>query len=196
MTKKENPYKDLTDEQILAAYKRAKDPSALGVLHARHAENLFGVAMSYLRDWQDAEDATINIYVELFQNLDKYDIDKFEAWLYVSCRRYFLKAAREKLKRLDLPLENIGQEFMESIAEFALIEYEDESSPAYDALNEAIERLDEPQKNCIIAFYFQKKTYKEIEELYAYSPKAVKSNIQNGRRNLGNMLAGQKKLIE
>lgn len=85
---------------------------------------------------------------------------------------------------------------MESIAEFALIEYDDEGSLALDALNEAIERLDEPQKNCIIALHFQQKTYKEIEDMYGYLPKAVKSYIQNGRRNLGNMLSGQKKPIE
>jgi len=55
-------------------------------------------------------------------------------------------------------------------------------------LNMCLKALNDEQKKCIDYFYLQQKSYNETALLTGFSDKAVKSNIQNGRRNLKNCL--------
>jgi RNA polymerase sigma-70 factor (ECF subfamily) len=51
-------------------------------------------------------------------------------------------------------------------------------------IESSINELNEEQKSCVILFYLQKKSYNEIAATTGYSVMQVKSNIQNGKRNL------------
>lgn len=51
-------------------------------------------------------------------------------------------------------------------------------------LNEALEALNTEQKQCIVLFYLQKKSYSEIAALTGHTAMQIKSYIQNGKRNL------------
>jgi RNA polymerase sigma-70 factor (ECF subfamily) len=48
--------------------------------------------------------------------------------------------------------------------------------------------LNEEQKTCVTLFYLQKKSYHEIADETGYTPLQVKSYIQNGKRNLKNLV--------
>ena len=56
------------------------------------------------------------------------------------------------------------------------------------ALESAILKLKGKQKQCIELFYLQQKSYEQISKLTGYSINDVKSNLQNGKRNLKIML--------
>ena len=51
-------------------------------------------------------------------------------------------------------------------------------------LEAAITHLNKGQRVCVTSFYLKKKTYQQISEFTGYSILQVKSNIQNGKRNL------------
>jgi RNA polymerase sigma-70 factor (ECF subfamily) len=51
-----------------------------------------------------------------------------------------------------------------------------------------LQQLNHNQRLCLDLMYFQKKSYKEIADETGLSLKAVKSHIQNGKRNLRNFL--------
>ena len=51
-------------------------------------------------------------------------------------------------------------------------------------LEDALKLLNEEQRVCVTLFYLNKKTYQEIIEATSYNALQVKSNIQNGKRNL------------
>ena len=55
-------------------------------------------------------------------------------------------------------------------------------------LEKALEELNQEQKSCITLFYHHKKSYQQISDITGYSLLQVKSNIQNGKRNLKLML--------
>jgi RNA polymerase sigma-70 factor (ECF subfamily) len=55
-------------------------------------------------------------------------------------------------------------------------------------LNEGLEMLKDEQKRCVKLFYLDDKSYKEIAEETGLSLNDVKSNIQNGKRNLRLMI--------
>ena len=56
------------------------------------------------------------------------------------------------------------------------------------SLRDAINSLREEQRKCIELMYLEKKSYNEIAQMTGYSLTKVKSYIQNGKRNLKNML--------
>ena len=64
-----------------------------------------------------------------------------------------------------------------------------------EALLKAIEVLGPEQKICISLFYLKKQSYKEIEKTTGYTFQQVKSNIQNGKRNLRLILEQQYKAL-
>ena len=76
--------------------------------------------------------------------------------------------------------------------EFYNLLYEREAQ--FEKLENAIEQLNEAQKICIDLFYFQRKSYQQIAEIAGFSIKQVKSNIQNGKRNLQKILVKQEAL--
>jgi RNA polymerase sigma-70 factor (ECF subfamily) len=55
-------------------------------------------------------------------------------------------------------------------------------------LEQALQQLNAEQQQCVTLFYLQKKSYQEITVETGYSLLQVKSNIQNGKRNLKIML--------
>jgi RNA polymerase sigma-70 factor (ECF subfamily) len=59
-----------------------------------------------------------------------------------------------------------------------------EKEKQFTLLETAIAMLNPEQKTCIELFYLQKKSYQEISNMTGQSANEVKSNIQNGKRNL------------
>jgi RNA polymerase sigma-70 factor (ECF subfamily) len=52
------------------------------------------------------------------------------------------------------------------------------------AIEDCIKRLKGDQKKCIRQFYFENRCYNEIAVNLGLDEKKVKSNLQNGKRNL------------
>ena len=57
-----------------------------------------------------------------------------------------------------------------------------------EMLNGCLEELSEHQKYCISSFYLEEKAYKDISAELGISLGSVRSQIQNGRRNLKNCM--------
>lgn len=57
-----------------------------------------------------------------------------------------------------------------------------------DAMTTALEELNNDQKRCVTLFYLEKKSYNEIVDSTGFSLMQVKSYIQNGKRNLKNLM--------
>lgn len=59
-----------------------------------------------------------------------------------------------------------------------------EKDAALNNMERALQLLNEEQLQCIRLFYLEKKSYQDITKQTGYSLLKVKSNIQNGKRNL------------
>ena len=55
-------------------------------------------------------------------------------------------------------------------------------------MTEAIEKLNEEQKQCVSLFYLHKKSYSQVADITGFTIMQVKSYIQNGKRNLKMMM--------
>ncbi len=59
-----------------------------------------------------------------------------------------------------------------------------EKDQLLNKMSMALEQLNNEQKQCIILFYLEKRSYQEIAETTGFTLMQVKSYIQNGKRNL------------
>jgi len=174
---------DRSDEELLRRFQNSGQLDPLGELYSRYMHLVYGVALKYLNNREEAQDAVMQIFEKLISDLPGQEVRNFKSWLYVISKNYCLMQIRSR-KSADGRLEGykIEQEFMES--EQALHPIDKEEHSLEEALKECIEQLKAEQKQCIELFYYQKQCYQEIAEELGMNEKKVKSYLQNGKRNL------------
>ena len=179
-----------SDEELLSQFKKTGDLDVLGELYARYMHLVYGVALKYLEDREDAKDAVMQIFEKLMADLPAQEVRNFKSWLYVITKNHCLMQIRAR-KSAGGRMEKykIEQEFMESDQELHPIDREEPSLE--DALKKCIEQLKNEQKQCIELFYYQKHCYQEIAKQLNMNEKKVKSYLQNGKRNLKICLENQ-----
>jgi RNA polymerase sigma-70 factor (ECF subfamily) len=174
----------LTDLELIERYRYSYDNAYIGELFQRYSHMLFGVGMKYLRDEERAKDIVMDVFEKVLKDLKRHDVENFRTWIYSVTKNQCLMALR-KDKRLDVRQEEFNH-FTKEIMEFDLpVHLNGESQEESDRkLENAIETLKKEQQECIRLFYFERKSYEEIESMTGYSYKEVKSFLQNGKRNL------------
>jgi RNA polymerase sigma factor (sigma-70 family) len=183
-------YDHITDEQLLSNYKADNNQEWIGILLERYTLLLFGVCMKYLKDEDEAKDGVQQVFLKVLTDVSKYEITYFKSWLYMVAKNYCLMRLRNtQYKQVQTLTEAIDNEPNED-RKSELIENE----KTYTLLEQAIEELNEEQKQCVTLFYLKKYSYNQIVEYTNYNLSQVKSYIQNGKRNLKIIL--EKKLNE
>ena len=151
-----------SDAELLSFYRRTRKPDYLIGLYERYMPLVYGVALKYLKNVPDAQDAVMQIWEELFEKVLHHDI---------------------QVRRSGNNFVGLDEKFMEFCDDFNL-EYSRETDRQEKALQECMEALPEKQRLCIRYFFMDELSYKEIGQTSGFTLKMVKSFIQNGKRNL------------
>ena len=180
----------LSDEQLVARYAQSNDIEIIGILYERYTHLLFTVSYKYLGNDADAEDNVMLVFEKLFELLKRSEVNNFKSWIYTITKNECLmhlrhRKAGDKVK--DENLKNLDSEVMESAGPDHLLSNGDvEHRIRY--LETAINALSPEQKQCVELFYLDEKSYREVELITGYSYNEVKSHIQNGKRNLKQLM--------
>lgn len=181
---KPEKYKHIDDNQLLAQFYADKNNEWLGILLQRYTLLLLGVCMKYLKNEEEAKDGVQQVFLKAITELHKYKVDYFKSWLYMVAKNHCLMKLRDK-----------GKQWVEMNELVLATADESEDKMNYEAkdsiltkMETALQQLNAEQQQCVTLFYLNKKTYHQITEQTGYSLLQVKSNIQNGKRNLKIML--------
>ncbi|MBX3242452.1 MAG: sigma-70 family RNA polymerase sigma factor [Chitinophagaceae bacterium] len=155
----------------------------------RYTLLLYGVCMKYLKDEEEAKDAVQQIFLKAIAELQKYPVTYFKSWIYMIARNYCLMQLRDRNKT---PVPVTEKMLVDNPGESEGKLAHQRKDTTLEMLSEALNELNEDQKKCVELFYLQKKSYNDIASLTRYSLLQVKSYIQNGKRNLKNII--EKKL--
>ena len=151
----------------------------MGQLFLPYMELVYGVCLKYLKDKHKAQDAVMDIYELISKKLKTHQIESFRPWLYVvsknCCYEKLRKATSAQLKE-----KSAISVYSESIFHPDT----DNKELNLTRMDECMEKLNEEQKRCISAFYYQSKTYQDIAESFELPWNKVRSHIQNGRLKL------------
>ncbi len=175
-----NRKKEYTDEELLLQYKETGKAEYFQQLYERYIPLIYGLCLKYLQHPEQSQDAVIDIFENLSQKIQNYEIKVFKNWLYSVVKNHCFQILKENKKEI---IVNFDSQFMESDTILDLFgENKDEEKE--NALNSCLEKLPEPQKISIEKFFYENKSYVEIVDETGFHLKSVKSYIQNGKRNL------------
>jgi len=183
-----------SDATLLDLYKKDKDTKWLGYLFERYSLLVFGVCMKYLKQVNDAKDATQQVFEKAFVEINKYEVTYFKSWIYSIAKNHCLMQLRGKGHQTVF-MDTLPEEFGEELSPIELFDSKDDLlEKQIENLGEAIQHLNQDQKTCIELFYLQKLSYRDIEEKTGFNFQQVKSHIQNGKRNLRIFLEQKQKV--
>lgn len=172
-------YRHIDDETLMERFRADGNTDWLGIILERFTLVLFGVCMKYLKEEEQAKDAVQQVFLKALSEVPKYKIDNIGGWLYQVARNHCLSLLRSKKDYAsDEPLKYIPQP--EEVPLSLLLQKEND----IDRMKEALKDIKEEQRICVASFYLDKKSYAQISEETGWDIKQVKSNIQNGKRNL------------
>ena len=161
-------------ETILAAMQG--DADAFGTLYADTFQDMYYIALKYVKNVSDAEDVLQEAYLKAYQNLPSLrEPDSFQAWL----GRIVANTAKNVLARKKPML-------------FSEIEKEDENGDRYiqdiedenvdfqpelrytrletqEIVRELIDSLSDEQRICVLMFYLDHQSIKDIAKTFSIS---------------------------
>jgi RNA polymerase sigma factor (sigma-70 family) len=172
---------DLSDRELIAAYKANGNQQYISSLYQRYMELVFGVCLKYLKDAEKSKDAVMDIYVELTLKLKIHEVENFKGWLHVLARNHCLMQLRSPR---NLKTSEFITEVMQSDQTTHLENEVLEKEENFKKLESCIEKLPAEQLQSIRLFFIEKKCYNEIAVITGFEWSKVRSYIQNGKRNL------------
>ena len=169
-----------SDQELLQRYKQTADLQVLGVLYQRYMDLVYGVCLKYFRDPEESKDAVMNIFEELVLKLKVHEVENFRSWLHVLARNHCLMQLRKKNRIRTTDLDPSLMQSTEELHHNGVMDREDRLS----LMEDCMKTLPDEQKRSVELFYLQSKCYNEIAEITGLEWNKVRSQIQNGKRNL------------
>ncbi len=173
-------YKNHSDEDLLMHIAQKQSQDAFQVLYSRYAHLALGVCLKYLKDAAASQDAVQNIFIKIWQEAANYQVRQFRPWFYRVVKNHCLMELRKLNSTVDISENSLAQ-FMENDDAY---HHKVKEEYLLVLMEECLKQLNEYQAVCVKYFYLNQKTYAETAELLDLDIKAVKTHLQNGRRNL------------
>lgn len=175
----------IADEELVHRYRNSHETVYVGELYQRYTGLVYGVCLKYFRNEAEAEDATMQIFEKLINDLKKHHITAFKPWLHTVVKNFCMMEFRKQgnKEKLHNILKTEAKNHVENPEENHLQEAEDKEF-VLTHLKEGIDELKPEQRECIELFYLKDCSYQEVSRITGYDLKEVKSYIQNGKRNL------------
>lgn len=173
------------------------DPEALGALIVGQQHYIYNIAMSVLRQPEDAADLTQEACIKLMRVIGQYNGEsRFTTWLY----RLVINLGRDELRRRGrrVPaMPPISDDDGQSIDPLASIADDDRwADPAEVATNvelraevsRALDKLEDHYRLALTLYYFDDLRYNDIAEILDVPLNTVKSYIRRGKERLASLL--------
>lgn len=165
-------------------------------MYKEHYNVVFRTAKSYLRNVEDAADATQETFISAYEHMDRYDGQRPVAtWLVTICKN----VCRDKLRKRKRENKVFSSENNPEIAKLLAEGQEDHTTP--DSVLEAEERglslgqlylkLQPKIQQALNSRFVDEDSYKEIAEKLDVPVNTAKTWVRRGRRQLEEILSPQ-----
>ena len=161
-------------------------------LYQQTYQKSYYVALKYMKQEEEAADVLQDAYIKAFQNLDQLqEPDKFPGWF---SRIVASRALDELRKKKAVLFSQMQTEDSEEVSmEELLVDERVENRPelAMDReetsrlVQEMIAGLSDEQRMCVMMFYIEQMSVKNIAEVTGVSENTVKSRLKYRRKGIG-----------
>lgn len=174
------------------------DPDALTQLVLGQQHYVYSIAMSVLKDPDDAADLTQEAFIRLFRSLSQYNGEsRFTTWLY----RLVVNLGRDELRKRGRQVPVVPPVADEDELDPMMSVADDDrwSDPAQaldsqelrETVRRALGQLEEHHRLVLTLYYFDDMKYTDIAEILDLPLNTVKSHIRRGKERLAALLEAQ-----
>lgn len=150
-----------------------------------HSNQLYGYALKFLRQPEDAEDIVQDVLEKLWVNKKKIAAEKSKSWMFTTAHNAMINLVNRK-QRMQYP----GNE--------KLPESAGSKNPVFESdqvVDRALSILPPIQKSIILLRDLEGYAYDEIGEILGLSPSQVKVYLFRARNKIKKQLKGLKELV-
>ncbi len=180
--------KELSDNELLAKVAETGELGIYYILFERYQHLVYGQCRRYFTDPADCSDMVMHIFEVSFRRIKPTEVKNFSSLIYSISNNECISELRKRKsyqKHIDHygHIQNDEKSFVQNEGMIRLTSEltEEQRQMVLDA---SIQQLKNEQKQCVVLFFLERKSYKEISEQLYMTDKEVKSHLQNGKRNL------------
>lgn len=177
----QNKNPEWSDERLITAYISTENAAYVGELFYRYSDMIFGLCLKHLKNVQESEDASYELFELLISKLKTQQIMIFKPWLYRTASNFCIDKLRKSKTNTIISLDDRFENARDSMDISVDIS---EREALLAKIDHCLKQLNDDQKVCIDLFYFQEKSYQDIAQQLNISWSTTRSYIQNGKRNL------------
>lgn len=172
-------------EAALIGRARAGEGRAFEEIVRLHQRSVYGLAMRYLRDHDDADDVAQRTFVRAWDHLGEFEgRSSLKTWLLKICVNLCKNHHRDRRRFVDVDPETV--EPAEDAVGSERIEYEE----GLERLREAVAALPEKQRLTVELRVFQSLPFKEIAAALDTTENAAKVNFHYAVKSLKAKVGG------
>jgi len=171
----------LEDDVHLMDAVAARDQRALAALYDRHAGSVFGVCLRVLREREEAEEATCDVFIELWNRASRFDPERGHplAYLLNLARSRAIDRLRSRVRRNRMLVVR-DEEAAHALPSTASPLAETMTAQMRSRLERALSGLQPGQKRALELAYFDGMSHSEIAAALDEPLGTVKTRIRQG----------------
>ena len=150
-----------------------------------HSGKLYGFALKFLRNSEDAQDIVQDVFEKLWINRKKVEAEKAKAWMFTTAHNAMINFVMKK-QRMILP----GDDLIPETAKMERSVFESKQ-----VVDRAVSILPPVQKSIILLRDLEGYTYDEIGDILELSPSQVKVYLFRARNKIKKQLKGLTQLV-
>ena len=144
-------------------------PQAFGILVDKYREGIYAFAYAELRDFQDAQDVTQEVFLQAYRKLRSLrNRESFAFWLYRITHRYCVQCFRNRSRRVDGDF--IADQDPTVVDALSLNSHRE--SQLDESVRAALDTLPDAYREVLVLHYFGGLTIKDIAKAIGISPGA------------------------
>ncbi len=184
------------DKDIIREYSEGNREIAATAFVRRYQKFVFSTALRYLKSYEDADDASQEVFIKAMNSLHKFRGDaSLKTWLYKITFNVCTSMLRKKRfftffgKDEEEDYKNVPSN---EISPFQKVENDEFEEKFLKILN----KLPEKQRETFALRYFDNMSYEEISKLLGTSVGGLKANYFQATKKIADILNKEKKMTE
>jgi RNA polymerase sigma-70 factor (ECF subfamily) len=170
----------LTDPEVIDLVRAGRRDEALAAILPVYRRKVFGLAYSFLRSREAAEDVAQDVFIKVWRALGEFDgRASLSTWVYTITRNSSLSALRGRRRESSLS-DPEALEDIDVIDESASAE----SAASNAALMRLVHGLPEKQRQVVTLFYMQEQSHEEVSAMLGIPVGTVKTLLHRARVRL------------
>lgn len=182
---------NLIDDEMLVAQFQSGQQNAFDELMRRYKSKIHVYLMRSVRNYEDAEDITIEVFVKAYRGLDKWKPKaKFSTWLYKIASNLAIDYHRAKKQQTVYALDDpeIPETHLAATDLYSDPVKQVEDQERGRIIREAVDQLSPKQKEVFILNRYEGLPLKEIAETLGMAEGTVKIHLHRAMKRLRALL--------